>query len=74
MIGRGLVNILIAFFLGVSVYVSSLIVSGFLIAISPIFICFILFKNTYQFFDTWIKQLIMYTTVLVFHIFLYQLI
>lgn len=62
-IGKGLFNIITAFFKGVVLYVSALIVSGFLIAISPIFICFILFKNTYQFFDTWIKQLIMYTTV-----------
>lgn len=62
-IAKGLIDILHAFFKGVVLYVSALIVSGFLIAISPIFICFILFKNTYQFFDTWIKQLIMYTTV-----------
>lgn len=62
-IAKGLVNIVSAFLMSIILYVSAIIASGFLIAVSPIFLCFILFKTTFQYFDTWLKQLIMYTTV-----------
>lgn len=60
---KGLLNLLNATFKGIILYSTSLIISAFLIALAPIFICFILFKNTFQLFDTWVKQLIMYSIV-----------
>ena len=51
-------NILVAAFKGIILYCVCLVINGFLIALAPIFLCFLLFKQTFRFFDTWIKQLI----------------
>ncbi len=37
-----------------------LVVVSFLIALSPIFLCFMLFGSTYNIFDSWLKYLISY--------------
>ncbi len=60
-------NILQACFKGVILYCVCLIINGFLISLTPIFICFMLFKQTFRFFDTWIKQLMSNMFLIVFY-------
>lgn len=42
------------------VYVTCLVMIGLLIALAPIFFCFILFDATKSLFDTWLKQIASY--------------
>jgi type IV secretory pathway VirB6-like protein len=53
---------------GVVLYSVCIVINGFLVGLAPIFFCFMLFKITFRFFDSWIKQLIgnMMTVVLYF--------
>ncbi len=63
----GLWNVLQAAFKGIILYCVCLVINGFLVALAPIFICFLLFKQTFRFFDTWIKQLISNMFILTFY-------
>lgn len=53
---------------GIILYSVCIVINGFLVGLAPIFFCFMLFKITFRFFDSWIKQLIgnMMTVVLYF--------
>lgn len=53
---------------GLVSFLMSLSALAFLITISPIFLCLMLFKSTYQFFENWIKYMISFSlqTVIVF--------
>ncbi len=53
---------------GIILYSVCIVINGFLVGLAPIFFCFLLFKITFRFFDTWVKQLIgnMMTIVLYF--------
>ena len=63
----GVLNILQSCFKGIILYCICLVINGFLIALTPIFICFMLFKQTFRFFDTWIKQLMSNMFLIVFY-------
>lgn len=56
-----------AAFKGIVLYCVCFIINGFLLSLAPIFFCFLLFKQTFRFFDTWIKQLISNMFLIVFY-------
>lgn len=51
------VKSLLIFIRSILTYLLSLSAIAFLFAISPMFFCFLLFRSTYTFFDSWLKHL-----------------